>query len=222
MKRLLLLMLLLIPFAGCKAGQGDRCAKSEDCGSGLVCFAPTEAQGSFIKARSYADLEPYLDSYTCVTPEDLAEAAQAYLADKAIAEEKAAQDRAIAEEKAAQARCRASWYNCKKYGRCTALYGYGSCQATSDADCRASNDCKEEGNCTAKDGRCQATSDADCRASETCQEYGRCTASEVCQEYSNCTAKDGWCEVTSDADCKGSTVCSERDWCTAKDGSCVK
>ncbi len=129
MKRLLLLILLLIPFAGCKAGQGDRCAKSEDCGSGLVCFAPTEAEGSFIKARSYADLKPYLHDYTCVTPEDLAEAAQAHL----------------------DAACRAS-DECEKFGYCTAKDG--SCRAISDADCKGSTACSEYGHCTAKDGEC--------------------------------------------------------------------
>lgn len=132
---LLLLILILIPFAGCKAGQGDRCAKSEDCGSGLVCFAPTEAQGSFTKARSYADLEPYLDSYTCVTPEDLAEAAQAYRA----------------EEKAAQARCRAS-VMCVHAGLCTLKDD--KCIVGSDSDCRLSEGCKKYGNCTATDGMC--------------------------------------------------------------------
>ena len=125
--KILTLLLLLIPFAGCEAGQGDRCAKSEDCGTGLVCFAPTEAQGSF---RSYADLEPYLDRYICVTPEDLAEAAQAQL----------------------DAACRATKL-CEVGGLCTARDG--GCKATSDADCRASEGCKKWGNCTAKDGWCR-------------------------------------------------------------------
>ena len=44
-------LLLMVPLAGCEAAQGDRCAKSQDCGSGLVCF------------------------HTCVLPEDLAGAA---------------------------------------------------------------------------------------------------------------------------------------------------
>ena len=156
--KILALLLLLIPFAGCKAGQGDLCAKSEDCGSGLVCFAPTEARGSFIKARSYADLERYLDTYTCVTPEDLAEAAQAHL----------------------------------------------------DAACRASDECRELGYCTAKDGSCRATSDADCKGSTPCKDWGRCTA------------KDGYCQATIDADCKRSTACVESGRCTAKDGGCGK
>ena len=114
-KCLLLLMLLLIPFAGCIAGQGDRCAKSEDCGSGLVCFAPTEAQGSIIDALSYANLEPYLDAYTCVTPEGLADAAQANL----------------------NRDCRAS-EDCKKFDYCTAKIELGRdvCLIASDADCR--------------------------------------------------------------------------------------
>ncbi len=183
--KILALLLLLIPLAGCKAGQGDRCAKSEDCGTGLVCFAPTEAQGSFIKARSYADLEPYLDAYTCVTPEDLAEAAQAF----------------------ADARCRARVL-CKDFGRCTEKDG--SCIATRDADCRASTiDCKDDGKCTAhRDGWCRATSNADCRATERCKRWGRCTAkdgkcratsdadcraTEKCKRWGRCTAKDGDC-----------------------------
>ena len=39
MKKLLLALLLLVPLAGCKAGQGrgEPCAKDSDCGPMLAC-----------------------------------------------------------------------------------------------------------------------------------------------------------------------------------------
>ena len=130
MKRLLLLMLLLIPFAGCKAGQGDFCLTVEDCASGLLCFEPSEPSRIFTKEATYRTLKPYLDDYTCVTPEDLAEAAQAHL----------------------DADCRASRF-CRSMGWCTSKDG--ECQATSDADCKGSNVCLNSGKCTAKNGGCR-------------------------------------------------------------------
>jgi len=39
-----------------------------------------------------------------------------------------------------------------------------------------SDRCAEVGWCTLKDGECQATSDADCKSSDICKEEGACTA----------------------------------------------
>ena len=140
-------LLLLIP--ACKPGRGDRCAKNEDCGSGLVCFAPTEAQESFFKALSYADLAPYLADYTCVSPEDLGEAS-----------------------------CRAS-ENCAESGECSYSHADSSCEATTEADCRASEYCKSVGQCLLVNGSCIGTTEADCRASDACKSMGLCSSTEI-------------------------------------------
>lgn len=247
MKRLLLMLLVLIPFAGCEAGQGDRsaksedsgsglvcfglvpsadckaglgdrCAKSEDCATNMVCFAPTAPQVA--SYGTYADLEPYLDSYTCVGHGDLAEAEQAYEVDVIIPKRrKAAKERAIAKEKAeAEQLAKALsewaakyWYEpchnrelCRVLGKCSTPNGI-VCIAASDDHCRASERCKTNGRCTAKDGECIATSDPDCRASEWCKEEGICTL------------KDGTCKATSDADCRASEACKNHGNCTVQD-----
>ena len=133
MKSLLLMLLILIPFAGCKAGQGDRCAKSEDCGSGLVCFT-RGGEANDAAAEAFAISSPRLiflyKSHikdpivfnTCVDAVSLVEAARAVQAlnekdeaDRAEAEAKraeaaraeAARAKAEAEAKAAKAKAKA-------------------------------------------------------------------------------------------------------------------
>ena len=178
------LILLLISLAACTAGPSDHCAAPEDCDSGLVCFAPGEAEGRLFNAHTFRELEPHLESHTCVTPEDLAEAAQAH----------------------ADAACRAS-FSCGQSGWCTAKDG--KCVAGRDEDCRASVGCEEFGWCVAKNGECMTTSNEHCRDSTVyCKEQGRCTmrdgwcmassdedcrASQWCKEFGRCTAKDPWC-----------------------------
>jgi hypothetical protein len=178
------LILLLISLAACTAGPSDHCAAPEDCDSGLVCFAPGEAEGRLFNAHTFRELEPHLESGACVTPEDLVEAAQAY----------------------ADAVCRAA-FACGQSGWCTAKDG--KCIAGSDEDCRSSVGCKEYGWCAAKDGECLTTSNEHCRASTAyCKEQGRCVrrdgwcmagsdedcrASQWCKEFGRCTARGPWC-----------------------------
>ena len=84
------------------------------------------------------------------------------------------------------------------------------CVTGPDSDCRASVDCKQGGQCTARDGKCVGTSDADCRASRWCLVHG------------GCTVRDGKCVGTSDADCRASSECAGSGECTARDGKCFK
>jgi len=79
-------------------------------------------------------------------------------------------------------------YQCPSSGKCTHVspdaFGYGEiCVATSDSDCRKSDDCKRIGTCAARDGKCQAVLDSDCRDTVLCQRDARCTA------------RDGMCQV---------------------------
>ena len=47
-------------------------------------------------------------------------------------------------------------------------------------ECRKSEGCKREGECSAVDGRCKATKDEDCAKSfSSCKEYGHCSLNPV-------------------------------------------
>lgn len=79
-----------------------------------------------------------------------------------------------------------------------------------EIDCRASESCKEDGECTFQEGECIATSDADCRASLWCGRAGYCTVN------------DNACYAASDSDCEGSDKCKRFGECKMERGSCVK
>ena len=131
MKRLLLLLLLLIPFAGCKGGPGDYCRRSEDCASGLACFT-RGGEANDAAAEAFAISSPHsiynyhkfliedpIDYGTCLDAVSLVEAARAAKAwneeneanraeaARGKAEEEAARAKAEAEAKAAQAKAKA-------------------------------------------------------------------------------------------------------------------
>ncbi len=69
--------------------------------------------------------------------------------------------------------------NCKRFGRCEekkTAQGI-SCVALSTAGCRAAEICADLGMCTAGlDGQCKAGDDVECRRARTCKEDGRCSA----------------------------------------------
>ncbi len=79
---------------------------------------------------------------------------------------------------AAADRCNTS-DQCKSHGDCTPFEG--TCQAHSDADCKRSAWCAEQGWCTFRERpidnvrHCAAASAADCMQSEACKRSGRCT-----------------------------------------------
>ncbi|HQY65171.1 MAG: hypothetical protein IPQ09_22685 [Myxococcales bacterium] len=75
------------------------------------------------------------------------------------------------------------------------------CIATSDADCRKSTNCKEQGACAVENERCVPKSVEDCRASSACKARGNCSLSVTCA-------------VVSEADCKLADVCTKQGHCT--------
>jgi hypothetical protein len=93
-------------------------------------------------------------------------------------------------------------WRCLERGECTRVAG--RCQATSEADCRASTECKSSGRCSVNKGRCAVLSDADCRGSAVCRKYGKCSL------------KQGKCAVVSVEDCRRSEVCGANGPCTTK------
>ena len=103
--------------------------------------------------------------------------------------------------------CRERESACALEGRC---YGEksGRCIAKFPADCKKSKVCKNEGRCTAKDGKCIAATRADCQ--------------ELCGRMGHCTPKDGRCIAETDDDCKDSKRCTMYDQCVAKNGQCIK
>ncbi len=56
---------------------------------------------------------------------------------------------------------------CLKEGVCSSDKN-GNCVANSEAACRASEGCKDHGNCVLSEGRCVPGSDADCSKSKAC------------------------------------------------------
>lgn len=95
---------------------------------------------------------------------------------------------------------------------CTACQNVGVCRVTNDADCRASDECRFHGSCTASGGACRATKDLDCRQAKACKQRGLCTL------------KDGQCIAASNADCRASDECRESGTCFVDkggEGECV-
>ncbi len=105
--------------------------------------------------------------------------------------------------------CRAS-RACRDEGECSTFLG--DCVAKIDADCAGSRDCNDHGRCSARAGACEARSDSDCVESTGCKTLGLCSRSKV----------GTMCMVTRDADCERSALCSQEGRCTAKDGRCEK
>ncbi len=62
---------------------------------------------------------------------------------------------------------------CAFYGLCTAR---GTKCVVGEGDCAASVICRNEGLCTAVEGRCRAVEDDDCKRSEGCRHEGKCRA----------------------------------------------
>jgi hypothetical protein len=62
---------------------------------------------------------------------------------------------------------------CADSGRCKDD-GAGTCEVGSDADCRASVDCKQSGACANRGAFCMPASDHDCRQSNLCKTGGFC------------------------------------------------
>jgi hypothetical protein len=65
--------------------------------------------------------------------------------------------------------------SCAAHGLCT--FEGGKC-VLSDAGCRKSSMCREEGRCTERRGACVATSNEDCAQSQLCARNGACIAVE--------------------------------------------
>jgi hypothetical protein len=105
----------------------------------------------------------------------------------------------------------------------------------SEADCRSSPQCLDNGLCKTENGRCIAASNADCRRSTACATQGLCTVEESrcvvgaadcrrtpeCAEVGRCTYQNGWCIAGSGADCAQSRGCHEEKLCFLRGDRCV-
>jgi hypothetical protein len=128
-------------------------------------------------------------------------------------------------------KCRAHMM-CKLSGWCTFDKSVGRCTATSNADCRASTHCRQQGTCGLWQdsihhqgagpvqyrltGSCLAVSAKDCRASVGCKVFGNC----------GFKTESGYCTATSNADCRASWQCRDNGQCRYRKsktgGECVK
>jgi len=107
--------------------------------------------------------------------------------------------------------CKSSQF-CKERGWCSlgkAIGGSGTeCVIGTDADCRASDSCRELGQCARLTDRiCIATSDADCAAAAECAARGHCVFKRK--------DKDGvaLCGPKAAADCKAAPYCAKKGYC---------
>ena len=69
-------------------------------------------------------------------------------------------------------------------------------------DCATTEDCRQVGLCTERDGRCLAGSDGDC------------IQSGICQSIGFCVARSGDCYPNSPDDCRQSRMCRFRGRCS--------
>lgn len=139
--------------------------------------------------------------------------------------------------------------DCRDDGRCTLRFG--TCVPSSDAECRASRACREEGRCyliTRFSPECSALDANDCLRSTGCRERGECSLSgidggkrlcvaqtpadcwrsAICRDEGRCTpiqvamSDHLHCERASDADCRGSRACTDEGRCRLVSGECVR
>jgi hypothetical protein len=100
--------------------------------------------------------------------------------------------------------------DCTEHGKCKKGEGASGCVAASDADCKASDGCKQKGKCTAKDGKCSALTDADCKDSQLC------SVSKFCQSF------DGGCvDFDRHFDPRCTKECRKDGHCVRKGDKCI-
>jgi hypothetical protein len=130
--RLTLAVLLTLGLLGCKAREGEQCAKPEDCGQGLTC-----------------------NDLVCANPTKLKEAEEAREAKEAALEKFKAEvehDR-HEQELAEHARHCVKSKDCRRFGACgTWRDGKLFCFPTSAIDCQQSEHCREKGVCFFRPG----------------------------------------------------------------------
>ena len=76
-------------------------------------------------------------------------------------------------------------------------------------DCRATDECRDQGKCTVMSSRCTAASDLECRRTASCVLRGQCSA------------RNGSCVPVTDDDCKLSEICKVSGLCGYHNGACV-
>lgn len=121
---------------------------------------------------------------------------------------------------------------CKRENRCAVGYN-GECTKLTQAHCRISVECFDEGRCVfdASYDRCIVTNDYDCQQSQACLKEQRCAADRGrcldcrltarCILEGLCGLSKGKCVASSDLDCERSEVCKSDKRCKMVEGSCV-
>ncbi len=142
---------------------------------------------------------------------------------------------------------------CKSFGLCTiesnlVRLGWGKalerlrrgdhvdCSASSDDMCRASEHCKESGQCSEHAGSCVARTPEDCRDARSCVEFGQCSPAEGfcraltaedcrytsgCDRYGSCFPWEGYCKEVSTESCRAQPACARYGRCGVLGGSCA-
>ena len=128
---------------------------------------------------------------------------------------------------------------CYDLGLCSLDKENGRCAAFTEAECRASTQCKTRRRCIASDGLCVEITPGWCRrrmndegnptlcktlgacafdsTNQTCNVRNEkdCVASDACHSDGRCSISSGRCAILSDRDCRQSKVCEEEGRCHA-------
>jgi hypothetical protein len=93
----------------------------------------------------------------------------------------------------------------------------------SEAGCRASRICRDDGKCSAVGDVCEPATARDCTESANCKKYGLCAfVPHECPNGRLCPANPaaGTC-VGSEVGCRASIDCRERGRCAAEGRGCI-
>lgn len=131
--------------------------------------------------------------------------------------------------------CRRS-HACWMDGECSA--DHGVCRALALADCAQSQACLKRGACAPRDGKCVASDDG-CRATDECKHLGQCSAvgsvcaprrpedcgqSEICKVRGLCASPvvgaPPQCRPSVEG-CRASSQCRDGGYCTASFDECI-
>ena len=187
----------------CGAGEGEECAKDNDCASGLACSHEGLRVLGHYHAKGDPDRAPAAKP-TCETVQTI----NCRKGDKSNCSKKG---------------------HC--YGRPDATQrGHSQCMAKSSRECRYSQECYTEGRCNLnkEKGVCAALTVKDCSGG-VCKTYGKCafdSRSEACFAQSTVDCKNSYgckgsgrcmlqgrqCVATAEG-CRASTGCKHRREC---------
>jgi len=168
--RWMVTLLLVAWTPGCKAGDGEPCAKNEDCAASLTCL-----EFKCVGIERMKQVKAGAEERSREEATRQQEAARA--------EAKRREDRIFCSSQYWVSHDRKQYNWCLDSGACTRLPGTGKCRVTNDADCERATGCQNEGECghTVAMGynglpfhTCNPRNHRDCQSSQRCSSRREC------------------------------------------------